>query len=81
MFENERVQTVIANGVKLEVVARETSENEWELAILNPLGIWWVWYEPYPTAQEALEAGLKAIDDEGAEAFMDIEGFEYFLDQ
>ncbi len=81
MFEEDRVQTVIANGVKLEVVATKASENEWELAIVNPLGIWSVWLERYSTAQQALDAGLKAIDDEGAGSFMDIEGFDYLLDQ
>lgn len=80
MFENKQCQTVIASGVQLEIVASETSDHEWQLAVLNPLGVWSCWFELFPSAPEAIEAGLKAIEAEGAEAFMDIEGFEYLLE-
>ena len=81
MFEQVRCQTVIANGVQLEIIARETVENEWELSVQNSLGVRSVWFELFPSAQEAIEAGLKAIETEGAEAFTDTEGFEYLLDR
>lgn len=62
---------VIREGVKLEVVARRVEEDEWELSVENERGQKSVWIEPFITGRMALDAGVKAIESEGAAAFAD----------
>ena len=80
MFEKVQNQTVIIGGVQLEIIATATSENEWQLAVQNELGIFSVWHELFPSAQEAIDTALKAIEIEGVEESTDTEGFDYLLD-
>lgn len=68
---------VTLEGHHLRVLARLIDEESWELAIENELGVRSVWFEWFPTAQAALDAGLNAIQDEGVDTFVDVEGFDY----
>ena len=77
MYEKERIQSVIMDGVRLEIIATRLSENEWTLSVLNTLGVSSNWTEFFPSADEAIREGLEAIKTEGAEEFTDIEGFDY----
>jgi hypothetical protein len=77
MFANERRQSVVMGGAKLEIIATLVKENEWMLTVVNSLGVQSTWIESFLSANEAINKGLEAIKSEGAEAFTDIEGFDY----
>ena len=80
MCENELRKDIIIHDVKLEITARKVGEGEWELSVENEWGIRSVWVESFATAQTALDAGMKAIELEGIEPFIDKEGFEYLFE-
>ena len=77
MYEKERRQSVVMNGVRLEIIATRLSESEWTLSVLNTLGVSSNWTEFFSSADEAIREGLEAIKTEGVEAFTDISGFDY----
>ena len=81
MFEDELSTEIDIDGVKLEIVAQRIEKDEWSLTIVNELGVMSCWTDYFSTAQKAIEAGLRAIESEGIEPFIDIEGFEYLLDK
>jgi len=78
---NEAVKVVEVDGYRLTIVARRSFEKEWELCILNERGVVTNWMEIFESAQLALDAGAAAIDEEGAAAFVSVEGFDYLNDQ
>jgi hypothetical protein len=73
----ERRETWEGHGVRLEIVARPLPGGEWCLSVINERGILSIWYEFFPSAEVALEVARKAIEEEGVEDFVSIEGFEY----
>lgn len=73
----ERYQTWEGQGVRLEIVATRLRDGRWNLAVVNERGVHSIWYESFATAETAFEIALKAIDEEGIEEFVSIEGFEY----
>ena len=75
--ENEICMKISKDGVTLKVISTKISEGEWQLAILNEKGISSNWLEPFSTAQQAIDAGIEAIENEGVKEFVDVEGFEY----
>ena len=77
MLENERRQSVVMGGAKLEIIATLVKENEWMLTVVNSLGVQSTWIEFFLSANEAINKGLEAIKSEGVEAFTDIEVFDY----
>ena len=77
MFANERRQSVVMGGAKLEIIATLVKENEWMLTVVNSLGVQSTWIEFFLSANEAINKGLEAIKSEGVEAFTDIDGFDY----
>lgn len=79
MSEEVVSEVVDIDGVELEVITELTSTREWLLVVRNPLGVMTVWNDCFPTAKEAIAAGLDAIEKEGLAEFMDLEGFEYLL--
>ena len=80
--EATEIRRVIArDGVKLVLVAKKLWEGEWELTILNELGVASVWMELFDTHREAMQAGKDAIDTEGVEPFVEVEGFDYLLEE
>ena len=80
MYEIELRKDIIIEDVKLEVTARRVGEGEWELSVENEWGLRSVWVEFFATAHTALDAGMKAIELEGIEPFIDKEGFEYLFE-
>jgi len=80
MYEKERRQSVVMDGVRLEIIATRIGESEWTLTVLNTLGISSNWTAFFPSADEAIREGLEAIKTEGVVAFTDIEGFDYLLE-
>ncbi len=79
--QDELTMDVVIDGVKLIVVARRMENEEWLLSVLNEYGIFTNWVEYFATAQLAMDTGLKAIETEGIEEFVSVEGFEYKFDE
>jgi len=73
----ERRETWEGHGVRLEIVAKPLPDGQWCLSVINERGILSIWYEFFPTAEAALGVARKAIEEEGVEDFVSIEGFEY----
>ncbi len=80
MSETERRRSIDIDGEKLEIIATELGDNEWMLAVENSRGIRSIWFELFPSAYEAIRAGLEAIETEGIKAFTSKEEFEYLSD-
>ena len=76
IFEEELCTEISKDGENLTIIARGMEKDQWELSVKNEYGISSVWLEYFSTAQQAIEAGNKAIRDEGVEPFASTEGFE-----
>ena len=77
MLETETRRSIDIGGENLEIIATELGDKEWMLAIENSYGIRSIWFELFPSADDALRAGLAAIESDGIKAFASNEGFEY----
>ena len=77
---DELAVEVNKNGIKLTVLAMKMEEEQWQLSVLNECGIFTNWTEYFPTAQMAIETGINAIENEGVDSFVEIEGFEYLFE-
>ena len=77
MSEKKRGQSVVMDGVRLEIIATRIGERDWMLSVINTLGVSSNWIEFFSSAEEAIRQGLEAIKTEGGEAFTDITGFDY----
>ena len=77
IFEDELCARISNDGEDLTIIAKVIDEDQWELSVKNEYGISSVWLEYFSTAQQAIDAGIRAIRDEGAGAFASTEGFEY----
>jgi hypothetical protein len=75
--EDELCREISKDGATLKVISTRISKGEWQLAILNEKGISTNWLESFATAQQAIAAGIEAIEKEGIKEFIDVEGFEY----
>jgi hypothetical protein len=73
----ERRETWQGQGVRLEIVAKPLPDGQWCLSVINERGVFSIWYELFPTAEVAFGVARKAIEEEGVEDFVSIEGFEY----
>lgn len=77
IFEDVLCVLIEEDGEKLTISAKQIEKDQWELSIKNAYGINSVWFEYFNSAQEAIDAGIKAIKEEGVKAFSSTEGFEY----
>jgi len=73
-------KVVSKNGIKLLVIARRMDANSWQLSVQNEYKVCTNWIETFSSTKLAIEAGVKAIEEEGVEPFIDTEGFEYLFD-
>ncbi|MFT5176173.1 MAG: hypothetical protein ACI8W7_004367 [Gammaproteobacteria bacterium] len=80
MSAKEQRQSLAIDGTRLEIIATRVSDREWELSVENELKIRTTWHKLFASAEEALNAGFKAIESEGSAEFTDIEGFDYLRD-
>ena len=79
-LDKEAFQLAVqVDGFELEIIAEKLTDQGWQLAIQNKLGVNSVWLETFPGAKEAINAGIAAIECEGVQTFCDVEGFEYLL--
>ena len=58
--------------VKIEVI-RDADAGGWILEIVDEQWNSTVWGETFPSAKEAIEAGIRAIEEEGIAAFIEDE--------
>ena len=79
--EVERCQTITVDDVTLTIITQHIGDKEWELCVENTHGIKAIWTEMYESAEEAISAGLKAIETEGHEEFSGTEGFDYLQER
>ncbi len=71
------VKEISKDGVNLTIIAKKAADDERQLAVRNETGVSSNWLKIFPSAQSAIEAGFKAIDEEGVRPFVDDEGFDY----
>ena len=79
--QEELTREVVIGGIKLIVIAREIKNEGWLLSVLNEYGIFTNWIDCFETAQVAIDTGLKAIEIEGVDDFVEPEGFDYLFDK
>lgn len=78
IFETNDVSKVVTvDDVRLVIVATYLGPGEWSVRVENERGIRTEWHEFFSSAQAAIQAAQKAIDEEGVAEFVDIEGFDY----
>lgn len=70
-------ESMTIDGNELEIITEKVCDGEWALAVENVHGVRTGWCEFFRSAEAALEAGRRAVETEGVEAFISIEGFEY----
>ena len=68
------------DGAKLIVIARKMEKEQWQLSVQNEYGISSNWLEFFPDAESAIDAGLKTIEKQGMEPFVDTESYEYLFE-
>jgi hypothetical protein len=78
--EDELCRKISKDDATLKIISTKISEGEWQLAVLNEKGMSSNWLESFSTAQQAIDAGIEAIEKEGVKEFVDDEGFEYLND-
>jgi hypothetical protein len=79
--EAQLKKEVSKDGVKLTVIASKSGTDNWHLSVQNEHGISSDWFDFFPSALLAIEAGVQAIEEEGIEPFIDNDGFEYLFDE
>ena len=67
------------DGAKLIVIARKMEKEQWQLSVQNEYGISSNWSEFFPGAELAIDVGLKTIEKQGIEPFIDTKGYEYLF--
>lgn len=71
---------IYTGGRKLVVLARKIEKEQWELSVQNEYGISTNWSEFFPSAEIAIDIGIKTIEKEGIESFIDIDCYEYLFE-
>jgi uncharacterized protein len=63
-------QQFTQDGQSLEICIYKSDGSSWALEIIDAGGTSTVWDEQFDTDQEALDAALRAISEDGIEAFL-----------
>jgi hypothetical protein len=70
-------QEVSKDGTKVQVdIFRCENEAGWILEVIDEENASTVWDQPFDTDQEALDAAIKVIEEDGIESFLDGESVE-----
>lgn len=67
-------------GHLLTVHACFEGESQWSLSVQNEKGVTTHWDDCFSSAQDAINAALKAINEEGVDEFMAYEYFGYLYE-
>ncbi len=79
--EDAICREITEGGKRLVLWAMKVGQEKWQLSVENEHGIRSIWLEIFSTPQQAMEAGIEAIESEGIDPFASIEGFEYWHDK
>ena len=79
-FDDEVSKEVRKDGEEFVIIASKNSSDEWELTIQNKFKINTTFDDSYQTAEKAIGAGIEVLKKEGAESFLDTNGFEYLFE-
>jgi hypothetical protein len=66
----------LGRGVRLEIFSELIGPEGWSVAVRNETGVTSHWVETFDTAKAALDAAMRAIEEEGVEAFTSVEIFD-----
>lgn len=77
-LRTERREIWVGRGVRLEIAATTLPDGLWAVSVINERGAMSTWHESFATAEIAIAVARRAIEEEGIEEFVSIEGFEYF---
>ena len=81
--------SVAFSGACLEIIATEceviescetTNTAMWSLAIENEHGVRTVWHHKFVSASAAIDAGVRAIEEEGITSFTEMQDFQYLIE-
>jgi hypothetical protein len=73
----EKRLSMNVEGNMLDIITEEICDGEWSLCVENCHGVRSVWFECFNSPDAALKEGQKAILEEGIDAFISLDGFEY----
>jgi len=68
--ESDIIKEIEKDGLKVTIKVIKGDENGWILEIVDEGWNSTVFDDLFPTAKEALDAGIKAIEEEGIQAFI-----------
>ena len=68
--ESEIIKEIEKDGFKVTIEVYKADEQGWRLEIVDEGWNSTLWDDLFPTAKEALDAGIKAIEEEGIKAFI-----------
>ncbi len=69
--ESELSKEIEKDGLKVTIEVCKADEGGWILEIVDEQWNPTVWDDLFPSAKEALDAGIRAIKEEGIESFFD----------
>ena len=75
--DTEVTRELHIQGHVLTLCAFYEEGSGWLLSIQNEKGVMTNWIEYFPTAEDAINTGLKAINEEGVDEFMACDDFGY----
>lgn len=68
--ESDITKEIEKDGFKVTIEVYKGDQGGWILEILDEEWNSTVWDDLFPSAKEALDAGIKAIEEEGIQAFI-----------
>ena len=68
--ESEISKEIEKNGLKVKIEVYTDDNDDWMLEIVDEQWNSTIWDEVFSNAEEALEAGISAIEKEGIKAFI-----------
>ena len=68
--ESEITKEIEKDGFKVTIEVHKADEQGWRLEIVDEGWNSTLWDDLFPTAKEALDAGIMAIEEEGIQSFI-----------
>ena len=68
--ESEITKEIEKDGLKVTIEVSKADEGGWILEIVDEQWNSTVWNDLFPSAKEASDAGIRAIEEEGIESFI-----------
>jgi hypothetical protein len=68
--ESEISKEIEKNGLKVKIEVYRDDNDDWTLEIVDEQWNSTIWDEVFSNAEEALKAGISAIEEEGIKAFI-----------